>query len=158
MKGPTGLVRRRNGHGRGDAGTASHARSRAPGARSLRRDVEHGGFHLVGFDEVAIKGQTTFHWRPGGFFLEQQGAMNFLGMDLDSLELIGFDPETGTFPSTVFTNIAPTPLPYRWEIDGDTLKISVSYGPWTRRSPAPSTTMARAFTAAGVRTPAPTRR
>ena len=91
--------------------------------------MEHGGFHLVGFDEVAIKGQTTFHWRPGGFFLEQQGAMNFLGMDIDSLELIGFDPETGTFPSTVFTNIAPTPLPYRWEIDGDTLKISVSYGP-----------------------------
>jgi hypothetical protein len=41
--------------------------------------------HLVGSDEITIKGQTAFRWRPGGFFLEQQGAMNFLGMDLDSL-------------------------------------------------------------------------
>jgi hypothetical protein len=85
--------------------------------------------HLVGSDDVVIKGQTTFRWRPGGFFLEQHGKMNFMGMDLDSLELISYDPETGTFPSTVFTNIAPTPLPYRWEVDGDTLRISVSYGP-----------------------------
>jgi Protein of unknown function (DUF1579) len=85
--------------------------------------------HLVGSDDVAIKGQTTFRWLPGGFFLEQHGTMNFLGMDLDSLELIGYDPETETFPSTVFTNISPTPLPYRWELDADGLRISVSYGP-----------------------------
>lgn len=83
--------------------------------------------HLVGSDEIAIKGQTSFRWLPGGFFLEQKGTLNFLGMELESLELIGYDPESGTFPSTVFTNIAPTPLPYRWEIDDDTLKISVSY-------------------------------
>jgi hypothetical protein len=102
-----------------------------PALRALDRFVGTWSMegHLVGSDEITIKGQTTFRWRPGGFFLEQQGAMNFLGMDLDSLELIGFDPETGTFPSTVFTNIAPAPLPYRWEIDGETLKISVSYGP-----------------------------
>jgi hypothetical protein len=69
--------------------------------------------HLVGSDEIAIRGQTTFRWLPGGFFLEQHGAMNFLGMELDSLELIGYDPETDTFPSTVFTNIssAPPPVP-----------------------------------------------
>jgi hypothetical protein len=85
--------------------------------------------HLVGSNDVAIKGETTFRWRPGGFFLEQRGTLNFLGMELDTLELIGFDPETGTFPSTVFANIAPTPLPYRWEVDEDTVRISVSYGP-----------------------------
>jgi hypothetical protein len=85
--------------------------------------------HLVGSDEIAIKGETTFRWLPGGFFLEQRGRLNFLGMELETLELIGYDPENGTFPSTVFANIGPAPLPYRWEIDGDEVKISVSYGP-----------------------------
>jgi hypothetical protein len=50
-------------------------------------------------------------------------------MQLDSLELIGYDPESGTFPSTVYANMSPQPLPYRWEVEGDALKISVSYGP-----------------------------
>jgi Protein of unknown function (DUF1579) len=84
--------------------------------------------HLVGSDEVTVKGETTFRWLPGGFFLAQEGSLNFLGMQLESLELIGYDLESGTFPSTIFTNIAPTPLPYRWEVDGDAVRISVSYG------------------------------
>jgi hypothetical protein len=84
---------------------------------------------LVGSDEVTITGETTFRWLPGGFFLEQHGKMNFLGMGLDTLELIGCEPQTRTFPSTVYANISPQPLPYRWEVEGDTLKISVSYGP-----------------------------
>jgi hypothetical protein len=65
----------------------------------------------------------------GRLLLEQHGTMDFMGMQLDSLELIGYDPETATFPSTVYANIGPQPLPYRWEVEGDTLKISVSYGP-----------------------------
>jgi Protein of unknown function (DUF1579) len=85
--------------------------------------------HLPDSDEIVIKGETTFRWLPGGFFLEQHGTMDFMGMQLDSLELIGYDPETKTFPSTVFANLGPQPLPYRWEVEGDTLKISVTYGP-----------------------------
>jgi hypothetical protein len=27
--------------------------------------------HLVGSDETTIRGETTFRWLPGGFFLEQ---------------------------------------------------------------------------------------
>ena len=102
-----------------------------PALRQLDRFVGTWSMegHLVGSDEITIRGETTFRWRPGGFFLEQHGTLNFLGMELDSLELIGYDPETGTFPSTVFSNVAPQPLPYRWEIGSDTLKISVSYGP-----------------------------
>jgi hypothetical protein len=46
-----------------------------------------------------------------------------------SHELIGYDPETKAFSSLVFSNMAPTPLPYKWEVDGDTVTISVSYGP-----------------------------
>lgn len=85
--------------------------------------------HLSGSDETTVKGATTFRWLPGGFFLEQRMSLNFLGTEIESLELIGYDPATGTFPSTVFSNLSGTPLPYRWEIDGDMLKISVSYGP-----------------------------
>ena len=85
--------------------------------------------HLVGSDEYAIEGETTFRWLPGGFFLVQDFRMDFMGMQIESLELIGYDPETGTFPSTVYSNLSPAPLPYRWEVDGDTVRISVTYGP-----------------------------
>lgn len=85
--------------------------------------------HLVGSDENNIKGQATFRWLPGGFFLEQRITLDFMGLQIDSLELIGYDPETKTYPSTVFSNVSPTPLPYRWDVGDDTLRISVSYGP-----------------------------
>jgi hypothetical protein len=85
--------------------------------------------HLLGSDDITVTGQTTFRWRPGGFFLEQHSTLNFLGLEIDSLEVIGYDPETGTFPSTVYSNLSPAPLPYRWEVDDDTVRISVTYGP-----------------------------
>jgi Protein of unknown function (DUF1579) len=85
--------------------------------------------HLVGSSEKNIKGRATYRWLPGGFFLEQRIQLDFMGLQIDSQELIGYDPETGTFPSTVFSNMSPTPLPYRWKVDGDTVTISVSYGP-----------------------------
>jgi Protein of unknown function (DUF1579) len=84
---------------------------------------------LVGSDETTIKGETTFRWLPGGFFLEQRARLDFGGLQIDALELIGYDPETGAFPSTVYSNFSPDPLPYRWEIDGDSLTIGVSHGP-----------------------------
>jgi Protein of unknown function (DUF1579) len=85
--------------------------------------------HLVGSDETTIRGKTTFRWLPGGFFLEQHIELNFVGMPIDSLELIGYDPESKTFPSTVYSNLSPAALPYRWEVDDDAVKINVSYGP-----------------------------
>jgi hypothetical protein len=84
---------------------------------------------LVGSDEKVIKGQAAYRWLPGGFFLEQNIDLDFLGLEIHSHELIGYDPNTNTFPSTVFSNLSPTPLPYRWEVEGDTVKISVSYPP-----------------------------
>jgi Protein of unknown function (DUF1579) len=84
--------------------------------------------NLVGSDEKSIKGETTFRWLPGDFFLEQRAQTDFLGVQIDALELIGHDPETDTFPSTVLSGFAPTPLPYRWDVRGDTVTITVSYG------------------------------
>jgi hypothetical protein len=85
--------------------------------------------HLVGSSEKIITGRASYRWLPGGFFLEQHVEMDFMGMKIDSQELIGYDPETGTFPSTVYSNLSPTPLPYRWEVEDDRVTISVKYGP-----------------------------
>jgi hypothetical protein len=85
--------------------------------------------NLVGSDEKTIKGQTTFRWLPGRFFMEQRFSMHFMGMEIESLELIGYDPEAKTLASTVYSNMSPAPLPYKWEVDGEAVTISVSYGP-----------------------------
>jgi len=79
--------------------------------------------------EDNVVGRATFEWLPGGFFLQQRIELNFMGMELRSLELIRFDPETQTFPSYVYSNMSPIPLPYKWDVQDDTLRISVDYGP-----------------------------
>jgi hypothetical protein len=76
----------------------------------------------------AASGQAN-KWLPGGFFMQQRIELTFLGMELRSLELIRYDPETQTFPSFVYSNMSPVPLPYKWEVQGDRLTISVNYGP-----------------------------
>ena len=85
--------------------------------------------HLIGSDVENIIGQTTYEWLPGGFFLQQRVEMDFAGMKIQSLELIGYDPETGAFSSLVYSNLSPAPLPYKWDLRDDTLTISVAYGP-----------------------------
>ena len=84
---------------------------------------------LVGSDENTIKGKASYRWLPGGFFMEQRVELDFMGMKIDSLELVGYDPETKTFPSTVYSNMSPVPLPYRWDVTDEGVKISVTYGP-----------------------------
>ena len=84
--------------------------------------------NLLGSDEKNIKGETTFRWLPGGFFLEQRAHIDFMGLQIDALELIGYDPETDSFPSTVFSGFSREPLPYRWDVLDDAVTIAVSYG------------------------------
>jgi Protein of unknown function (DUF1579) len=85
---------------------------------------------LVGSDEDSISGRATYQWLEGGFFLQQDIELDFAGMlHVKSHELIGHDPETQAFSSLVFSNMSPTPLPYRWEVDGRRVKITVSHGP-----------------------------
>lgn len=86
--------------------------------------------HLLGSDEENIIGQTEYEWMPGGFFLRQRVRMDFAGLfQIDSEELIRYDAETGKFPSQVYSNMAPEPLPYEWEVHDGSVTIAVSYGP-----------------------------
>lgn len=84
---------------------------------------------LVGADEDTISGESTYRWIPGGFFMEQRIKLDFMGMAIESQELMGYDAESGTYPSTVYSNLSPAPLPYSWKVDGDEVTITVSYGP-----------------------------
>jgi hypothetical protein len=108
---------------------AANAALQTPGPDPALRKLERfvGTWEMKGrtldskVDNVTAR--TTFEWLPGGHFLLQRFSADFIGMDIQSFEVIGYDPATGTFPSTVYANMAPMPLPYRWTIDGDGLTI-----------------------------------
>ena len=71
-----------------------------------------------------VTARATFEYLPGGFFVAQRFTADFVGMPIESLEIIGYDPDSGTFPSTVYANMAATPLSDRWELDGDDVTIA----------------------------------
>jgi Protein of unknown function (DUF1579) len=112
---------------------ASEQQMPAPDPALKRLDLFVGTWsmegNLIGSDENTIRGRASYRWLPGGFFLEQTIELDFSGLRINSLELIGYDSEAGTFPSTVYSNMSPQPLPYLWEVYGNDVKITVSYGP-----------------------------
>ena len=57
-----------------------------PALRCLDRLVGRWSMegNLVGSDEKNIRGETTFRWLPGGFFLEQRAHIDFMGQQIDS--------------------------------------------------------------------------
>jgi hypothetical protein len=71
-----------------------------------------------------VTGRATYEWLPGRHFLLQRTTLDFAGLKVEGFEVIGYDPETDTFPSTVYSNMVGTPLPYRWEVKGDELTIT----------------------------------
>jgi hypothetical protein len=105
--------------------------------------------HLVGSDENTIKGEASYRWLPGGFFLEQRIKLDFMQYQIESVEFIGYDPETKSLPSTVFSSMSPVPLPYRREVDGDRLGISVDFPPLDATFEGEWTEDGRASRAAG---------
>lgn len=85
----------------------------------------------IGADTDSITGTTRFKWLDDDahFFLIQDMAMDYDGTPIRSHEVIGYDAKAKAFASTVFSNMAPDPWPYRWEIDGDDITISITHPP-----------------------------
>ena len=77
----------------------------------------------LGSNEDNLVGMTAFEWLPGRFFLQQRLAMNFMGMQIESLEIIGYEPEDQRFSSRVYSNLVGMALLYHWDVQGDDLKI-----------------------------------
>jgi uncharacterized protein DUF1579 len=82
----------------------------------------------LGSKEDNISGRVTIEWMPGGYFLLQHGEMDILGTRFHSLEVLGYDPATDMFPSTVFSSMDGDPAQYYWDVQGNV----VSH--WTKGS------------------------
>ena len=98
-----------------------------PALKRLERLV--GSWTITGrtldSDEDNISGKVAFEWLPGGFFLQQRIEMDFAGfVEIESLELIGYDPSTQAFSSNAYSNLAPFALPYQWDLQDNVLRIS----------------------------------
>jgi hypothetical protein len=87
----------------------------------------------LGSDKDSITGTTTFKWLHGtkgtSFFLQQDMEMDYAGTRINSREIIGYDPKTKAFSSHVYSNMAPDPWPYQWDVQADNLTISIKSGP-----------------------------
>jgi Protein of unknown function (DUF1579) len=70
-----------------------------------------------------VSGRFTFEWLPGGFFLQQRTELNFAGYQVQGLEVIGYDPATDRFPSTVYASMVGVPIPSEYDLQGDQVTI-----------------------------------
>ena len=77
--------------------------------------------HTLDSKEDNIIGWNTFEWMPGGFFLKSSGEINFKGEIIQSLKIIGYDPDTDAFSSSVYSNMDGNILPYSWNVRGNTV-------------------------------------
>ena len=78
--------------------------------------------------------RRRFGWLPGGFFLEQRVRIDFMGMQMDALELIGCEPQPTPSPSTVYSGSCDT-VADRWDVKGNDVIIEVTYGPMDAKFP-----------------------
>lgn len=94
-----------------------------PGLTSLNRLV--GTWHVSGPD---IKGQVSFAWMEGGFFLIQHVDLDHSGRHIKGIEIIGYELPFGaekpseSIKSHWFGN-SPDTLEYTYEVDDETLTI-----------------------------------
>jgi hypothetical protein len=109
----------------------------APSAALKRLERLVGQWSLkgrnVGSNKDTIVGATQFEWLYGpagkSFFLMQEMEMDYDGKSIKSHELIGYDPKTKAFASLVFSNMAPDPWPYQWDVQAEDISISIRKGP-----------------------------
>lgn len=115
--------------------TETEADSSKPHPALQRLNVLIGTWDLKGHTldskEDNITGWNTFEWLPGGFFLKSSGEINFKGAIIQSMEIIGYDPVTDTFPSSVYSNMDGKVLPYSWNVQGNIVTHSDATSQYT---------------------------
>ena len=52
----------------------------------------------------------------------QRGEIHVGGFRARSLEIIGYDPRTKTFPSYVYSDLSGVPSRYHWDVRGNVVK------------------------------------
>lgn len=82
-------------------------------------------------DTDNITGWNTFEWLPGEFFIKSFGEIDFNGAHIYSLEMIGYDLESDTFTSSVYSNMDGNVLPYAWDVQGNVVTHSDSTSKYT---------------------------
>jgi hypothetical protein len=70
---------------------------------------------------VNIWGRVTVEWLPGGLLMQQRSELRVRKIRVRSVEIVGYDSKNKTFPSFVYSNLEDDPLPYRWDVRGDTI-------------------------------------
>ncbi len=53
----------------------------------------------LGAEQDDVTGTVTIDWLPGGFFLQLRGELRVERMEVQSLEVVHYDPSTGAFAS-----------------------------------------------------------
>jgi hypothetical protein len=75
-----------------------------------------------------ISGRVTIEWFPGGFFMVQRGEIKSTEIKVHSLEIVGYDASTKTFPAYVYSNMSEFRSKYYWDLRGNVVKH------WTKGS------------------------
>ena len=103
----------------------SPSQSPSPNHALKALDIMVGVWDLQGRDFATkdeIRGQSTFAWLEGGFFLVHRFHLEYGGRAFTGVEYIGYDEKSGHLKTHVFSNQGPTPQAYTWEVDEQSFK------------------------------------
>ena len=67
-----------------------------------------------------IRGQSTFKWLEGGFFLVHRFSFDYAERKFTGVEYIGYDQKSDQLKTHVFSNDGPDPLEHTWEVTEQT--------------------------------------
>jgi hypothetical protein len=69
-----------------------------------------------------IRARIKIEWLPGGFFMLQRGWIRVGRIKIRSMEIVGYDPRTDTFPSHVYSELSGVPSRYNWDVRGNVVE------------------------------------
>lgn len=82
---------------------------------------------------VPIEGTDTYEWLPGGYFLIHRVDVRMGDKQIDSTEIIGYDPSTGKYPMYYFAHQGSRGVMYAsfedniWMFTGETERFTGSF-------------------------------